>query len=131
MKDIASVIAFVLLLAVVGGQCRREGEYKAEIARLERETRRIDTIYVRDTLRLTKVRHVTDSIFKTDTLWRDTLVMRVIREERAACDNVILTCEARVAKRDSTIEALKKNKNWTGKALWLLGGFAAGVVLTR
>jgi hypothetical protein len=91
----------------------------------------VDTVYTRDTLTLTKVRRVTDSVLITDTVIRVDSVKVLIAVEREKCDRVIETCEQRAAVRDSLIKALKKKPSVFGKLPWILGGVVAGVVLTR
>jgi hypothetical protein len=65
--------------------------------KMETETVKMDTVYVERKITQTRVRRITDSILRTDTLFRDTTFKRLIEAERAACDAVVTTCEKRVA----------------------------------
>ena len=60
-----------------------------------------DTVFIRDTVRLTVVRHRTDSLLRVDTLIRADTVRQIVAAERAACDTVIQSCAARIQARDS------------------------------
>ena len=103
----------VLLIAVVFGYgYHREqvGKREARIAVLVAEKARIDTVYKQDTLTLTRVRRITDSVLVLDTVIRVDSVKVLVAAERAACDAVIQTCEQRVAIRDSIITILKKSQ---------------------
>jgi hypothetical protein len=97
----------------------------ARIAELEAQAAIVDTVYVRDTLTLTKVRYKTDSILitQTDTVVHRDTVIRWLAAERKACDDVIGTCERRVAVRDSLIKELKKKPSVWSKLPWLVGGY--------
>jgi hypothetical protein len=72
---------------------------------------RVDTQYVRDTIRLrgqALVRYDTARV--RDTLWRDSVVYvpRAVADEAvAACLAVVETCEERVSLRDQRIAALE------------------------
>jgi hypothetical protein len=99
-----------------------------------------DTVYVRDTVRLTRTRTVTDSILLVDTLIHRDTVVRIIAAERQACDAVIATCEQRVAIQRSQLanmDSLLKTERKRGGADWktklglILGGAAAGVLITK
>jgi hypothetical protein len=118
-----------LLLFGYGWHERRVGELNGKIAHLVRETKRVDTLYKRDTVRLSRVRTVTDSVLRVDTVFRDTTVRRLILGERVACDAVVQTCQQRVALRDSTIKALKSQSHTVSKVLWFLAGVGTGAVL--
>jgi hypothetical protein len=107
---------------------------------LEGVARGRDTLYVvqRDTLRLVRTR--TDSIVLTDTLIHRDTVVKIVASERQACDNVIATCEARVADRDrqiANLDSLLKTQqkrhagDWKTKLGLLLGGAAAGVLIAK
>ena len=140
-------VPWLLLLAVAwfgGCQYQKNREADAKIARLEdtRDSlaavaRGRDTLYLRDTVRLTKVRTVTDSILRVDTLIHRDTVVRLVMSERAACDAAIATCEARVADRDRQIVNLdsllrierKRGPDWKSKLGWLLAGAAVGALV--
>jgi hypothetical protein len=111
-------LVVVLWLNIAAGQ-----SYRARIAQLESRAAQVDTVYVRDTLTLTKVRRVTDSLIVTDTLTFTDTVTRVIMAERRACDAVIQACEQRVAARDAIIKELKKKPSVLKHLPWVVGGF--------
>jgi hypothetical protein len=120
----------ILGLALFGGWSwheRKVGELNGKIAHLVSESKRVDTVYRRDTLTLTRVRRLTDSILvhQTDT------VRLIVERERQACDRVIETCEQRVAIRDSTIRALRKKPSVWSKVPWVAAGVLGGVILSR
>ena len=122
----------VLLLAVVFGYgYHREqvGKREARIAVLVAEKQRIDTVYKQDTLTLTRVRRITDSVLVLDTVIRVDSVKVLVAAERQACDAVINTCEQRVAVRDSMIRILQKKPSVWSKLPWVAAGFLGGVIL--
>jgi hypothetical protein len=144
------IAPWLLLIGVAwfGGCQYAQGRALAgELHRLERVrdslanvARGRDTLYLTqvDTLRLVRTR--TDSIVFTDTLIRRDTVLRILARERDACDAVIATCEQRVADRDRQIanldSLLKIQKkryggDWKTKLGLLLGGAAAGVLITK
>lgn len=110
--------ALLLLVGLAGltqARCagEREGQLKEQVAALERrnaaledEAGRVDTVFTRDTVTLTRVRTRTDSLLATDTLWRTDTVYQMLAAERAACDAVVRTCTERVALRDLRITVL-------------------------
>jgi hypothetical protein len=111
------------LVYLLWGSQRLESTMRARIAQLEQRAAQVDTVYVRDTLTLTKVRRVTDSLIVTDTLTFTDTVTRVIMAERRACDAVIQACEQRVAARDAIIKELKKKPSVLKHLPWVVGGF--------
>lgn len=129
MKYLPWLAVAALLLFGYGWHERRVGELNGKIASLVRETKRVDTLYKRDTLTLTRVRRITDSVLVLDTVIRVDSVKVLIRAERNACDAVVKTCEQRVAIRDSTIKALKSKSHTVSKVLWFLAGVGTGAVL--
>jgi hypothetical protein len=123
-----------LALYVYGCEQRRVGGLKAEIATLKQQAKAIDTVYVTRTRTLVKVRRVTDSILRTDTLFRDTTVRRLVVNERLVCDAVIETCEDKVANLNAQIDKLIKQrpgffKRTGGKLVWFGAGMLAGKLL--
>jgi hypothetical protein len=113
---------------------------------LKGEAGKVDTVYRTDTLNLTRVRRVTDSVLLTDSLFlRDTVylrprVMGLVESERAACTDALRTCEQRVAQRDTIIAGLdsivklqkkRQGSDWKTKMGYLLGGAAIGVLIPR
>jgi hypothetical protein len=110
----ALVAAAALLVGVLFQRDRQAGAAaRTELVRLTHERRVTDTLYRRDTVRLT----VTRTIYNSS---RDTLLLHLtdtvkVREFVAAADStiractlVVETCEQRVAVRDSIIATLKK-----------------------
>lgn len=82
--------------------------YAARLDSLATVTARVDTIYTRDTLTLWRQVRATDTLTATVEVWkRDTL--RVVEYVQKAdstirsCAAAVLTCEARVAVRDSAL----------------------------
>jgi hypothetical protein len=125
-------IAGLLFVSVVKFQ-----ESKADGVVIQR-IHTTDTVYVRDTVHLTRVRHHTDTILRTltDTLIHRDTVIQIVERERAACDAVIQTCEARVALRDLRIKELERGERFLGIKLpsrTVMFGLGAltGAVLTR
>jgi acetyl-CoA carboxylase carboxyltransferase component len=128
-------LPWVLLLAAVvfgyGYHREQVGKREARIAVLMAQKARVDTVYRRDTLTLTRVRRLTDSVLVMDTLvYRDTVKL-YIAAERQACDAVIQTCETRVAIRDSIITVLKKKPSVWSKLPWVAAGVLGGVILSK
>jgi acetyl-CoA carboxylase carboxyltransferase component len=128
-------LPWVLLLAAVvfgyGYHREQVGKREARIAVLMSQKAKVDTVYSRDTLTLTKVRRLTDSVLVVDTLvYRDTVKL-YLAAERAACDAVVQTCETRVAIRDSIIGVLKKKPSVWSKLPWVAAGVLGGVILSK
>ena len=121
----------LLIAAVFGYGYHREqvGKREARIAVLVAEKARIDTVYRQDTLTLTRVRRITDSVLVLDTVIRVDSVKVLVAAERQACDAVIQTCEQRVAIRDSMITVLKKKPSVWSKLPWVAAGVLGGVLL--
>lgn len=110
-------------------------ESRRELAQLQAEKRRVDSIYVRDTLRLFKVRTSTDTLLKVrvDSFIRVDTVQKIVERERQACDAVISACERRVAVRDSIIGTLKEQNTLLAgnqPSFWSRFGLTAGYGLT-
>jgi hypothetical protein len=75
------------------------------IAALASRAKSTDTLFVRDTVNLTRIRWRTDSILRADTVERvrvDT-VRLWLALERAACDAAITSCVTLNAQKDSII----------------------------
>jgi hypothetical protein len=118
MKYLPWAVLLIALILGYGWHQKRIGVLEGQIASLEVTKARVDTVYTRDTLTLTKFRRVTDSVLITDTVIRVDSVKVLIAVEREACDRIRTTCEQRVAVRDSLIKALKKKQGsgWLGCA---------------
>lgn len=103
-----------------------EERHAKRIVELEAQAAQVDTVYLTDTLWLTKVRYETDTILatKTDTVMHIDTVRILIAGERKACDAVIQTCEQRVAARDRVNKELKKAPSVASHLPWVLGGIA-------
>jgi hypothetical protein len=147
LLKLAPWLALIAVAWFGGAQYARGRALAGEVKRLEavrdslaNVARGRDTLYVTqvDTLRLVRTR--TDSILLVDTLIHRDTVVRIIARERDACDAVIHTCEQRVADRDRQIanldSLLKIQKkryggDWKTKLGLLLGGAAAGVLITK
>jgi hypothetical protein len=121
---VKSLPGWVLIGAVIGGLTvglwlegrtrERIGVWKEKVRvaddslKIARaSSRRTDTVYVRvtDTLIRVRVRH--DSVIAAGDSFPRERVVEIVRVERAACDTVIRACEARVAARDTTIGLLE------------------------
>jgi hypothetical protein len=70
---------------------------------VEQKTR-LDTVYVERKVTQAKVQFVTDSILKTDTVFRDTTAKRIVADERRACDAVVSTCEKKVKNLEAQLK---------------------------
>jgi hypothetical protein len=114
-----------------GWHRERVGELNGKIAHLQEQKARVDTLYRRDTLTLTRVRRITDSVLVLDTVIRVDSVKVLVEAERNACNAVIATCEQRVAYRDSIIAALKKKPSVWSKLPWVAAGVLGGVILSK
>jgi hypothetical protein len=127
VKYLPWVILGLALFAGWSWHERKVGELNGKIAHWQAESKRVDTLYRRDTLTLTRVRRITDSILvhQTDT------VRLIVAREREACDRVIETCEYRVAYRDSIIGVLKKKPSVWSKLPWVAAGVLGGVLLSK
>ena len=113
-------IALAALTAWLGYGCeqRRQGVIRDQIKTLEHERDSLKTereqrevIYRTDTLRLTKVRRVTDSILVRDSIFGRDTVRAIVGRERQACDAVIHTCEQQKAgleRENANLEARLK-----------------------
>jgi hypothetical protein len=123
----------LLLALLLGYGYHREqiGKREARIVVLMMQKARVDTVYARDTVTLTRVRRLTDSVLITDTVIRVDSVKVLVAAERQACDAVISTCETRVAVRDSIITVLKKRPSVWSKLPWVAAGVLGGVILSK
>lgn len=142
-------LLLVVVAVLYGRGCAGDAETKAQIATLQHANdsllavgRGLDTVYVARTDTLKVVRHRTDSILTTDTLWSTDTVRVLVETERRACDLLVATCEeqkqnlrAIIYNRDSTIILLKRPKPFLvrfGKpVLPFLGGMLVGSLLHR
>lgn len=110
-----------LVAAVVAGfaYLTRPTDHAAEIARLragldslEQVRARVDSVFVRDTLQLWRQVRSTDTLTATVETWKHDTVRVIEYVTRAdstirSCAAAVLTCEQRVAVRDSTNAALR------------------------
>jgi hypothetical protein len=85
-------------------------EARAELSALRAEGQRLDTVYVRDTLRLTRTRTRTDSVIMatTDTVLHVDTVKVLVEREREACSLALSTCESRVANAEERVANLQR-----------------------
>lgn len=111
----------------VGARDAMLKESARQYAQLLQEKRRVDSVYVRDTVRLTRTRAVTDTVIRRDTLIHRDTVIRLVEAERQACDAVVLSCERRVASRDSLIANLQRQNKLLGQKS-RGPGFKTGVI---
>jgi predicted nucleic acid-binding Zn-ribbon protein len=72
--------------------------------------KKLDTTYLRDTLRLTRTRTRTDSVIMatTDTVMHVDTVKVLVEREREACSLALSTCESRVANAEERAANLAK-----------------------
>lgn len=131
MKYLPWVLIAVVLFFGWSWHERKVGELNGRIAHLVQEKARVDTLYKTNVKTLTRVRKVTDSVLAVDTLWRTDTVRAIVTTERQACDRVVLTCEQRVAVRDSIIKALKRKPSVWSHLPWIAAGVLGGVLLTK
>ena len=80
---------------------RRDSIAAAVALRLHRTADSLAKVYRVDTVRLRRTRWRTDTLLFRDTLIHRDTVRVYVERERAACDAVIATCEARVRVADS------------------------------
>jgi hypothetical protein len=131
MRIIPWGLLVIALVLGYGWHRERVGELNGRIAHWQEQAGRVDTLYRRDTLTLTRVRRITDSVLVIDTVIRVDSVKVLIAAERQACDAVIQTCEERVAVRDSIIAVLKKKPSVWSKLPWVLGGVVVGTLILK
>jgi hypothetical protein len=131
MKVLPWLLTALVLVLGYGWHRERVGELNGKIAHLQEQKARVDTVYRRDTLTLTRVRRITDSVLVLDTVIRVDSVKVLVAAERQACDAVIRTCEQRVAYRDSIIEGLRKKPSVWDKLPWVLGGVVVGKLILK
>jgi hypothetical protein len=119
----ANAILAVLCLALglaYGCEQRARGRAEADGARWRQEldvlagkVRAVDTVYRADTVRLWRTVRDLDTLTVTVQSWKHDTVRVVEYVQRAdsavrACVATVLTCETRVALRDSTIRVLRR-----------------------
>lgn len=162
MVAMLSKVAPWLLLAVAlaFGKCTYDGRRRAEgreavaleqrrvaLDSLAKQTRRVDSVYVRDTVRLwrtvTDIRTLLDTLMQSDTVVltrRESVIVYRADSAVNACTIAIGTCEERVRVRDLRIDSLNADRNyWRRKSnpslltqlstasKWLAVGFLIGV----
>lgn len=142
---------FLALFGTIGlayWRGRQAGEYfvrlhaaDSTIALLRAHLPAAEAKVVHDTVRLTVVRHRSDTTLRVDTLWRSDTVRKLLAVERAACDTAIGAVESSCALKDSLIAAQNQKiklllhqphsffSGIGGKALILGGGFLLGRAL--
>ena len=124
------VLAIALLLGY-GYHRQQVGELNGRIASLEHLKTTTDTVYKTLTKTRVLVKLRTDSLLRTDTLFHVDTVRVLVERERQACDQVISTCEQRVAVRDSIIKVLKKKPSVLSRIPWVAAGVLGGVILSK
>jgi len=139
-------VALAVALLVVGllygcemkarGRAEADGaRWRSELAALRGRTARVDSVYVRDTVTLWRQVRSTDTLTQTVETWKHDTVKVVEYVARAdstirSCTAALLTCEQRVALRDSTIRTLERQWadrpkpphpfwRWAERAGWL------------
>ena len=130
-------LALAAVLVLVAGKCgydarrRAEGEMRlrlraadSTIAALQTTARRVDTTYVRDTLRLwrtaDRITTLIDTLRLSDTVTltvRESVLVESASALYAQCSAAVLTCEHRVALRDSLIRSITWERDaWKRRA---------------
>lgn len=106
---IGGVKAFSCYSESIGARDAKIAALSSTVAALQKSTARTDTVYRVDTMRFTKWKTNYDTLrdtvltHLTDTL-RIKEYVHVTDSTIAACSAVVLTCEQRVAQRDSIID---------------------------
>ena len=124
MKYLPWVLVVVAALAY-GCDQRRQGELKAELKRvhkefsaLQRQMKAVDTVYVRDTVRLNRIKTRYDTLLvdvrTTDTVWVRKF-MQVADSTVDACFEALNSCGARIAVRDSMLRNLREQVDIASK----------------
>ncbi len=141
----ALFLALVCALGLSYFEGRKAGEYAVRfrtadstLKAISARVPRADSVFVHDTVRLTVVRHRTDSLLRVDTLFRADTVRMIVQAERQACDTAIKASESRCALKDTLIAAQNAKiklllhqphsffSGIGGKALLLGAGFLVG-----
>ena len=126
LAPLTFVVLFLALIAFGLWRDRRAGEevqkwrrvavrLQADSARAAGEIKRADSVFVRDTITLTRVatrfRTAVDSVVRTDTLTqRESVFVSLADSTIRACYAVVESCNARVAARDSLITTLGRQR---------------------
>ena len=97
-------IAIVVVAYTLYRSGQREGELNQQITDLIHQNDslailadHIQVVYVKQTDTLRIVRHRTDSLLQTDTVFSVDTVRQIVETERKACDTLLLTCEQQKA----------------------------------
>lgn len=128
-------LAVAVLLGVVSCQDRRTGVLMAERDRARAESRRLaravrtaDVVYLRDTVRLWRTVNTYSEVRVRDTLVRNDTVFipRIVADNAvASCKATVLSCEARVAKRDGLLASqareLAASRALENRPYWSVG----------
>jgi hypothetical protein len=146
-------LAFALMCVIVwewrviADAERQSAVYAARLDSLAAVAARVDTVYTRDTLTLWRQVRRTDTLTQTVEAWKHDTV-RVVEYVRQAdstirsCTATVLTCEQRVAVRDSALATWqarwdarpKPASAWRvllEKVGWGLAGYGAGRLAPR
>jgi hypothetical protein len=141
------LLAIALVLGY-GWHRERQGELKAELklarqefSALQRRMQMVDTVYVRDTVRLSRIKTRYDTLLvdvrTTDTVWVRRFV-QVADSTILVCSEALNSCGARVAVRDSMlfnlrrqVDVLKKKPRVWDKLPWVLGGVVVGKLILK
>jgi len=138
---VGAVLLVFLSLRIFGCQRERQGEIQArlkqariEFSALQRRMRAVDTVYVRDTVRFTKLRTRYDTLLVdrriTDTMWVRRLI-QVGDSTIDACSDALGSCGAQVAVRDSMLFNLRTQVKTLEKRKAKRWGCAGPGVVTR
>lgn len=135
----------------IGRQEERVAVLETQYRSLERTKARVDTLYKTKTVKLSadtvRWRRLVDSLSSLvpDTVKVPVEVIRTVvltaDSALASCAAVILSCESRVAVRDSQLTVLRQqlststkpssSASWSTRLLWAAGGLAAGILMSR
>ncbi len=148
---VAAVVVALLALALYGQEQRKRGAAEAMTARAVAEadslrliSRKVERIYVRDTIRLWRTVARVDTMTREVERWKHdtTEVVRYVQAADSAiqaCRATVLTCEERhrivTGERDAwkrAFEAAPKPPSalevWGGRLLWFGAGYGLGKV---
>jgi hypothetical protein len=128
-----ALLAIALLVGklIYDGRRRAEGAFAVRLAHnavtidsLKAEQRRVDSVFVSDTIRLwrtvTRTESLIDTILRVDTVpltFRESVLVFIADSLVRQCRDVVTTCESRVAVRDSLIQSITWERDqWKRRA---------------
>lgn len=113
---------------------RKVGELNGKIAHLVTEEKQRDSVYRVEVSayanQMLHYKNLRDTVKLTDTVWVKRFIV-VADSTIHACNALVVTCEQRVAIRDSIITVLKRKPSVWSHLPWVLGGIIAGKILLK